>query len=75
MCYICGMNFGSASISIHETQCLKKWHSENNKLPLNKRKKEPEKPDALPCEYLNFMNQFNKFTKFSFFSVLYRGGD
>lgn len=44
-CYLCDRNFGSASIGIHETQCLKKWHIENNKLPAQKRKKEPQKPD------------------------------
>ncbi|XP_033229116.1 uncharacterized protein LOC117180734 [Belonocnema kinseyi] len=44
-CYICERNFGSASIAIHEAQCIKKWRVENNKLPFNKRRKEPQKPE------------------------------
>ncbi|XP_020865191.1 zinc finger protein 474-like isoform X1 [Phascolarctos cinereus] len=47
LCYICGKEFGSQSISIHEPQCLKKWHIENNKLPRNLRKPEPPKPKPL----------------------------
>lgn len=46
-CYICGRDFGSSSITIHEPQCLKKWHLENDKLPLSQRRKEPEKPDII----------------------------
>ncbi|CAK9808347.1 Zinc finger protein 474 [Anthophora plagiata] len=46
-CYICGRDFGSTSITIHEPQCLKKWHVENDKLPLNQRRKEPEKPEII----------------------------
>lgn len=33
LCYICGRNFGTKSISFHEPQCLKKWKLENEKLP------------------------------------------
>ncbi|XP_036596802.1 zinc finger protein 474-like [Trichosurus vulpecula] len=47
LCYICGKEFGSQSISIHEPQCLKKWHIENNKLPRNLRRPEPQKPKTL----------------------------
>ncbi|XP_014295454.1 probable serine/threonine-protein kinase nek3 [Microplitis demolitor] len=46
-CYICGRDFGSASIDIHEPQCLKKWHIENDKLVLSKRRPEPIKPDIV----------------------------
>ncbi|CAI5454520.1 unnamed protein product [Caenorhabditis angaria] len=46
-CYICGRQFGSKSIGIHEPQCLKKWHAENEKLPKSKRRAEPVKPDAV----------------------------
>lgn len=45
VCYICGREFGSKSISIHEPQCLKKWHTENNGLPKNLRRPEPKKPE------------------------------
>ncbi|GMR31399.1 hypothetical protein PMAYCL1PPCAC_01594, partial [Pristionchus mayeri] len=44
-CYICGRQFGSKSINIHLPQCLKKWHAENDKLPKNKRRAAPTKPD------------------------------
>ena len=29
MCYLCGKQYGSASISIHEKQCQKKWQAES----------------------------------------------
>ncbi|XP_027526716.1 zinc finger protein 474 isoform X3 [Neopelma chrysocephalum] len=48
VCYICGREFGSQSISIHESQCLKKWHIENNQLPKHLRRPEPRKPEVLP---------------------------
>lgn len=44
-CYICGREYGTSSIYIHEPQCLKKWRQENEKLPLSQRRKEPERPD------------------------------
>nr|XP_034177464.1 cactin [Osmia lignaria] len=46
-CYICGRDFGSSSIAIHEPQCLKKWHVENDKLPPDQRRKEPERPETV----------------------------
>lgn len=47
VCYICGREFGTKSISIHEPQCLKKWHNENNQLP-KKMRRPPKKPEILP---------------------------
>ncbi|XP_029646472.1 zinc finger protein 474-like [Octopus sinensis] len=47
VCYICGREFGTKSISIHEPQCLKKWHIENDKLPKKHRRPEPLKPDNI----------------------------
>ncbi|KAM6469148.1 zinc finger protein 475 isoform 1-T1 [Liasis olivaceus] len=44
ICYICGREYGTHSISIHEPQCLKKWHIENNQLPKHLRRPEPVKP-------------------------------
>ena len=44
ICYICGREFGTKSIDIHEPQCLKKWHNENDQLPKNMRRPEPKKP-------------------------------
>ena len=49
VCYICGREFGSKSISIHEPQCIKKWHIENDNLPKHLRAKTvPQKPQLLP---------------------------
>ncbi|CAH2296124.1 Hypothetical predicted protein [Pelobates cultripes] len=48
VCYICGREFGTKSISIHEPQCLKKWHLENEKLPKNLQRPEPKKPEVRP---------------------------
>lgn len=47
ICYICGREFGSKSISIHEPQCLEKWKIENKSLPKNLRRKLPKKPEGL----------------------------
>ncbi|XP_006871700.1 PREDICTED: zinc finger protein 474-like [Chrysochloris asiatica] len=46
VCYICGREYGTKSISIHEPQCLKKWHNENNLLPKELRRPEPKKPEV-----------------------------
>ena len=43
-CYICGRQFSSASIGIHEPQCLKKWKLENDRLPESMRRPAPVKP-------------------------------
>jgi hypothetical protein len=37
MCYICGREFGSQSLGIHEPQCLDKWRAEQLLLPLGQR--------------------------------------
>lgn len=37
LCYICGREYGSNSISIHEPQCLRKFNSLNAKLPIHER--------------------------------------
>ena len=46
-CYICGRQFGSHSIDIHQPQCLKKWRDANDKLPKSKRRPEPKKPEVV----------------------------
>ena len=48
VCYICGREFGSRSLGIHEPQCLRKWHQENNQLPQHQRRPPPQKPQMLP---------------------------
>ena len=47
VCYICGRQFGSSSLSIHEPQCIKKWEAENANLPPEQRRKRPKKPEAV----------------------------
>lgn len=48
VCYICGREFGTKSISIHEPQCMKKWVAENKQLPKHMRRPKPQKPQGLP---------------------------
>ena len=38
MCYICGKEFGSTSLAIHEVQCLKKFQDQQALLPVEHRK-------------------------------------
>lgn len=47
VCYICGREFGSKSIKIHEPSCLEKWEHENMKLPPKQRRKVPVRPDVV----------------------------
>ncbi|XP_075399206.1 zinc finger protein 474 [Tenrec ecaudatus] len=47
VCYVCGREFGSQSLAIHEPQCLEKWRLENSKLPKHLRRPEPSKPQPL----------------------------
>lgn len=45
VCYICGREFGTKSIDIHEPQCMRKWEIENNKLPRELKRPKPKKPE------------------------------
>ena len=47
VCYICGREYGSKSISIHEPQCLDKWKIENKQLPRHQRRSLPRRPEVL----------------------------
>ncbi|XP_069348874.1 zinc finger protein 474 [Eulemur rufifrons] len=47
VCYVCGREFGSQSLAIHEPQCLEKWRIENSKLPKHLRRPEPSKPQPV----------------------------
>ncbi|KAG8225548.1 hypothetical protein J437_LFUL002064 [Ladona fulva] len=49
-CYVCGREFSSRSLDIHEPQCLVKWHRNNNKLPVSLRKAAPvnSRPKCVP---------------------------
>ncbi len=44
MCYICGREFGSASLEIHLKSCKKKWEMEESKKPKGERRPVPEAP-------------------------------
>ncbi|KAF5269813.1 hypothetical protein FQR65_LT05859 [Abscondita terminalis] len=46
MCYVCGREFGTASLPLHEPKCLEKWHRENAILPPSQRRKIPAKPEV-----------------------------
>ncbi|XP_063152798.1 zinc finger protein 474-like [Candoia aspera] len=48
VCYICGKEFGSQSLPIHEPKCLEKWHIENDKLPKHLRRAPPIKAQVPP---------------------------
>ncbi len=41
-CPLCSREFGSASISIHMTQCQKKWQQQNDALPRELRRQMPD---------------------------------
>ncbi|BFZ04596.1 hypothetical protein BsWGS_07635 [Bradybaena similaris] len=44
ICYICGREYGTASISIHQKQCLELLRKENSGLPPHLQRSEPMKP-------------------------------
>ncbi len=44
MCYICGREYGTASLDIHLRNCQKKWEVEQQKLPVKERRPCPQKP-------------------------------
>ena len=45
MCYICGREYGTASLEIHLRTCKKKWDNEQEKKPPNERRPCPEPPE------------------------------
>ncbi|XP_022108662.1 zinc finger protein 474-like [Acanthaster planci] len=47
ICYICGREFGTKSLPIHEPQCLQKWHMQNQQLPKELRRPPPRKPEVI----------------------------
>ena len=63
VCYICGREFGSKSIGIHEPQCMEKWRVQNAKQPMALRRIEPQKPSNVQSIFYNFQllkkNNFN----------------
>lgn len=51
-CFICGREYGSKSIAIHEPQCLKKFNEQNDKLPIKERLPLPKRKKvvSMACE-------------------------
>ncbi|XP_026464247.1 uncharacterized protein LOC113366807 [Ctenocephalides felis] len=45
-CYLCGREFGTASLHLHEPRCRERWERENAYLPAHLRRPMPEKPPA-----------------------------
>ena len=45
VCYICGREFGTASLEIHLKTCKKKWEYEQDKKPPNERRPCPQPPE------------------------------
>ena len=43
-CYICGQGYGTNSVMIHVKACQKKWQTQQESLPVEKRKKCPQPP-------------------------------
>ena len=67
-CFICGREFGKASIAIHTPQCEKKWDMEQLKLPKKQRRPCPSKPEEYERiisgelkgkDYQTAMDQYN----------------
>ncbi|KAI8909739.1 hypothetical protein EDD86DRAFT_144932 [Gorgonomyces haynaldii] len=69
MCYICGRNFGTASIGIHEQKCIEKWHLEQSKFPKSQRKPLPQKPvidQSIPRTAKEEAEQYNELANQTF---------
>ena len=47
MCYICGREYGTASLQIHLKTCMKKWEIEESKKPKKDRRPMPQPPKQL----------------------------
>ena len=75
ICYICGREYGTKSIAIHEPQCLQKWHLENDALPKNLRRPVPQKPKDLPAlsgssgYYINLFKNVKAYIKMQYTSL------
>jgi hypothetical protein len=45
VCYICGRQYGSSSLAIHQKQCKKLWLQTESRKPRSERKPLPPEPD------------------------------
>lgn len=48
VCYICGREFGSYSINVHERQCAKRWESQRSKDKQAAEKRDQKKRNSVP---------------------------
>jgi hypothetical protein len=46
MCQICGREFGTMSLSIHQKQCTKRWEDEEARKPRAQRRQLPQAPSV-----------------------------
>jgi len=44
-CYVCGRQYGTASIGIHSKQCLKLFEEQEAKKPMSQRRPAPSAPE------------------------------
>eukprot|EP01135_Chromosphaera_perkinsii_P010405 Nk52_evm77s2118 gene=Nk52_evmTU77s2118 len=57
ICYICGREFTTASLPIHEPQCEKKFLDQQQLLPKEQRRKLPKKPEAAASSNIDIQRQ------------------
>lgn len=55
-CYICGREFGTASIEIHLKSCKKKWIDNEAQKPKHQRRPLPQEPAALKGGGIDYNN-------------------
>jgi|AntAceMinimDraft_1070359.scaffolds.fasta_scaffold11235_4 hypothetical protein len=53
-CYLCGREYGSLSIAIHQPQCQRRWALVELTKPLGQRRAMPEPPKAGSVELFEF---------------------
>jgi hypothetical protein len=70
-CYICGREFTTASLPIHEPQCLDKWKLQNAQLPKEQRRPLPKRPPGLSGRGGSYnVDEMNEFARQSAASQL-----
>ncbi|NWX17094.1 ZN474 protein, partial [Aegotheles bennettii] len=60
ICYICGREYRTKSISIHEPKCVKKWHQETDMLPKQLRRPESKKSEVSPRKVFYDLDSLNE---------------
>jgi hypothetical protein len=44
-CYLCGREFDTRVLNKHEDGCIEQWRKWNNRLPIEQRQLEPQRPE------------------------------